>query len=142
MIAVGNREGGYGQNELEALQAFAPVVVEVFLRKKAEVALKERKVRLMRAEEMAHLGHWRYDLATEAFSWSDEMYRIFGLSREDGLYGPTTEQIRKCCHPDDMENCAVYSSPPVSLTAASWNTGSSDPAVRSAMWFQGRGRTG
>jgi signal transduction histidine kinase len=41
MIAVGNREEGYSQNELEALEALAPAIVQAFLRKRAEEALNK-----------------------------------------------------------------------------------------------------
>ena len=41
MIAVANRDGGYSQNELAALEALAPAIVEAFKRKRAENALKK-----------------------------------------------------------------------------------------------------
>ncbi len=41
MIAVGNRDGGYTADELEALEALAPVLVEVFSHKGSETALKK-----------------------------------------------------------------------------------------------------
>lgn len=40
MIAVGNREGGYSQNDLTNLEALAPAIVEAFSRKRAENALR------------------------------------------------------------------------------------------------------
>ena len=43
IVALGNREGGYGQSELEALEALAPAIVEAFLRKRAEKNLEEYK---------------------------------------------------------------------------------------------------
>jgi PAS domain S-box-containing protein len=55
MIAVGNREGGYGRREQETLEVLAPVIVEAFIRKRAEEALKSslsEKDVLMR--ELAH----------------------------------------------------------------------------------------
>jgi PAS domain S-box-containing protein len=39
MIAVANREGGYGQDELEALGTLSGAIVEAFLRKRAESKL-------------------------------------------------------------------------------------------------------
>jgi PAS domain S-box-containing protein len=36
MIAVGNREGGYSQTELEMLETITPIMVEAFLRKRTE----------------------------------------------------------------------------------------------------------
>jgi PAS domain S-box-containing protein len=39
MIGLGNREGGYGPEELEAMEALAPAVAEAFSRKRSEKAL-------------------------------------------------------------------------------------------------------
>jgi hypothetical protein len=39
MIGLGNRDGGYSQQELEALEAITPAIVEAFSRKRAEQAL-------------------------------------------------------------------------------------------------------
>jgi PAS domain S-box-containing protein len=41
LIAVANREGGYTNVELNALEALAPAIVEVFIRKRAEKNLEE-----------------------------------------------------------------------------------------------------
>jgi len=106
MVALANRDGGYSQSELETLEALAPLIVEVFLRKRAELAVTERENRLKHAEELAHLGHWRYDLGTGRITWSDEMYRIFGLRRKSEKLSLALADITRHCHPDDMENCA------------------------------------
>jgi PAS domain S-box-containing protein len=44
MIAVGNRDGGYNEEELETLEALAPSIVESFQRKRAEQALRESEL--------------------------------------------------------------------------------------------------
>jgi PAS domain S-box-containing protein len=82
-------------------------------RKLAEDALKEREGRLRRAEEMAHLGHWRRDLVREQVTWSDEMYRIFGLQPEDALPENRQDRIARFCHPDDLEPCLQSCDPEV-----------------------------
>lgn len=54
-------------------------------------------VELQEAQRVAHLGHWRLDSATGEVSWSEEIFRIFGLdpagpapnlSRHRGLLSP------------------------------------------------------
>jgi PAS domain S-box-containing protein len=102
MIAVSNREGGYSRNELEMLEALAPVIVEVFLRKRAQLALNESERRLRRAEEMAHLGHWSLDARTNRMFWSDELCRIWGMTGE-GASGPAFDELSVFVHPDDLE---------------------------------------
>jgi two-component system CheB/CheR fusion protein len=41
MIAVGNREGGYADEQLEILEFLAPTIMEAFQRKRAELSLKQ-----------------------------------------------------------------------------------------------------
>jgi PAS domain S-box-containing protein len=36
--------------------------------------------RLVEAQHVAHIGSWEWDIATNSIWWSDEMYRLFGLS--------------------------------------------------------------
>ena len=56
MIAVGNREGGYGHEELEILEALAPAVVEAFLRKRAEESLRTTLQRFYTVLSNMHNG--------------------------------------------------------------------------------------
>ena len=63
-------------------------VEEQLLEKEAELtALVERRDEaiswLKIAEEIAHVGHWRFDLSSGELTWSDEMYRIHGVTPED-----------------------------------------------------------
>lgn len=51
-----------------------------------ERQIQERTAALIRSESalhqaqaLAHLGSWRFDLATQEYSWSQELFRIFGL---------------------------------------------------------------
>ncbi len=46
MIAVANRQGGYGPDDIEALEALAPVIAEAFERKRAEDSLRKSESRL------------------------------------------------------------------------------------------------
>ena len=51
LIAVANREGGYGEIELEAVEALAPAIAEAFLRKRAEEKLEEYRRNLEKLVE-------------------------------------------------------------------------------------------
>jgi PAS domain-containing protein len=68
---------------------------------KAEKSLAESKAHLEKAEEIAHLGSWQLDLIDNKLSWSDEVYRIFGL--EPGVFKATYEAFLETIHPDDRE---------------------------------------
>jgi PAS domain S-box-containing protein len=63
--------------------------------------LQESKARLEEAQRVAHVGHWEWDLATDAIAWSDETYRIFGLSPQERPMDLAT--VRSMVHPEDRE---------------------------------------
>ena len=56
MIAVANRVGGYREQDLEALEALALGVVQVFMRKRAERAVRASEERLRQAQKMESIG--------------------------------------------------------------------------------------
>jgi len=91
--------------------AIQVMMQDISERKLVEDALRASEGRLKRAEGMAHLGHWRRDLVNGQMTWSDEMYRIFGLKPEDELPGNRWERIARFCHPDDLESCLLSCDP-------------------------------
>ena len=71
-------------------------------------SLRESEERLERAQKIAHLGSWELDLVNNELSWSDEVYRIFGLQPQE--FGATYEAFLDRVHPDDrMAVDAAYS---------------------------------
>src|SRR5215212_7413965 len=65
------------------------------------VRFTERELReqLEHAEAIAHMGSWRWDLASGAVSWSDELYRIYGPPPRSRPI--TLEFFLSCVHPDE-----------------------------------------
>lgn len=59
----------------------------------------ESENRLNRAEAIANLGSWELDLAQNKLTWSDEVYRIFGLRPQE--FDATYEAFLEAIHPDD-----------------------------------------
>ena len=68
-------------------------------RKAAEAALRASDERLKLAQQIAHLGSWELDLVERRLSWSDEVYRIFGL--EPRAFSATYEAFLDAVHPED-----------------------------------------
>jgi PAS domain S-box-containing protein len=67
--------------------------------RRASEALKQSNERLKRAQQMAHLGSWELDLNTDQLTWSDEIYRIFGLQPQE--FEASYEAFLEAVHPED-----------------------------------------
>jgi PAS domain S-box-containing protein len=74
--------------------------IDITDRKAAEEALRESQQDLSRAQAVAHTGSWRLDVRNNELLWSDETYRIFGISPETPL---TYEAFLAAVHPEDRE---------------------------------------
>jgi len=72
---------------------------EIIERKRAEESLRENEQRLNRSQEIAHLGSWELDLVNNRLTWSDEVYRIFGLHPQE--FGTTYEAFLEAVHSND-----------------------------------------
>ena len=84
---------------------FTAVIRDVTDRNEAVNKLREREMMLERAQRIAHLGSWRYDVARDSVAWSDQMCRIFGLAPGARV---TFDEYIAMIHPDDREvmvNC-------------------------------------
>ena len=64
-----------------------------------EKALRESEASLAEAQRIAHVGHWDYDWLRNNLHWSDEIYRIFGVTKEEseGTFNDYFARI----HPED-----------------------------------------
>jgi PAS domain S-box-containing protein len=57
----------------------AGIAEDITERKQVEDQLKKNERLLAEAQRLAHIGSWNWNLATRTVTWSDELYRIFGL---------------------------------------------------------------
>ena len=85
---------------------FVGTHTDIHHRKQAELALIQVNQTLKKAQEVAHLGNWSYDLNRNKISWSEEVFHIFGLPPEQGE--PSYEEHLTLYHPDDLPQVLEY----------------------------------
>ncbi len=71
-------------------------------------SLRRSEERLKRAQEISHVGSWELDLVDNVLTWSDEVYRIFGIDPHS--FEATYESFLEAVHPEDRSEVdAAYS---------------------------------
>ncbi|MDE3241665.1 MAG: PAS domain S-box protein [Nitrospirota bacterium] len=85
-----------GQGEIYAIGGITTDITE---RKRIEEALQRSEASLAEAQRIACLGNWNWNIVTNELRWSDEIYRMFGLSPKQ--FGATYDAFLACVHPDD-----------------------------------------
>ena len=74
--------------------------LDITERKQAEEAFRSNQFFLRKAQEIGKIGTWELDVVNNVLVWTDECYRIFGVSRDTRL---TYELFLNLIHPDDRE---------------------------------------
>jgi PAS domain S-box-containing protein len=77
------------------------VAVDITARRIAENSLQASEARLRNAQRVAQLGFWDCNLDTGELYWSEEIYRMFGVTADsfDGTY----DAFLNAVHPEDRE---------------------------------------
>lgn len=53
---------------------------DITKRKRAEDELKKKEHLLSESQRIGHIGSWHYELGNQKLTWTDEMYRVYGVS--------------------------------------------------------------
>ncbi|MEG4004604.1 PAS domain S-box protein [Microcoleus sp. Pol11C1] len=80
---------------------FCGVFLDITDRKVAETAIRNSQRQLKEAQRLAHVGNWELDASTETLTWSEELFRIFGL--EPAPIAPNIAEQVALIHPEDLE---------------------------------------
>ncbi len=91
-ISLSPIEGDEGLLVISALR-------DVTARREAEERLRASERQLARAQRVAQLGTWEWDVAADRIEWSENMYRIYGLAPDS--FDRTVQAFLECVHPDD-----------------------------------------
>ena len=71
----------------------------------AAVKIHEAHRIAMMAEQLAGVGHWRYDMRARRYIWSDGVYRIVGLDPNQDL--PSAQDLAQLWAPEDRDRVAA-----------------------------------
>lgn len=67
--------------------------------------LQRRETQLAEAQRIARIGSWEWDVVNDVVTWSDELYRIYGVTPDESFV-PNYQGFLDRMHPDDREVAA------------------------------------
>lgn len=93
-------------SETGALDYVLGVVLDIDQTKQAEAQIRSSEAVLLEAQRIAHIGNWEFDTISQTITWSDELYRMFGM--EPSQSEPTYIEYLQKIHPNDREVLQHY----------------------------------
>jgi PAS domain S-box-containing protein len=88
-------ETGQFEGELILLGA----VTDITERKQAEEALRKSREMLIQTKQLAQVGSWQLDVASNQLTWFEETFRILG--RDPRTFAFSYDEFLKAVHPED-----------------------------------------
>ena len=70
-------------------------------RHEAEEKKRHSELLLAEAQQTAHIGSWEWDVQADRITWSHELYRIYGVKKEDFL--ASYDGFLQLIHPADVD---------------------------------------
>lgn len=70
-------------------------------RKRAEEKLRQSESQLVEAQRLAGLGSWNWDIRNNSITWSEELYRMYGVDPNE--FTPALDEFMKFVHPEDTD---------------------------------------
>lgn len=87
------------KSKQEILNLMKDLETEIIERKRVEKLQNETNKNYAKAQRIAHIGSWEDYLIPGELQWSEEMYNIFGISRNTLL---DWNEVKKCFPADDL----------------------------------------
>src|SRR5438067_2036422 len=88
-----------------AVVGIGGVSSDITQRKATEQALLEQRTLLSESQSLARVGSWEWEPATGRLAWSEEMYRIYGVSRAE--FQPSFQAYLARVRPEDRQMSAT-----------------------------------
>ncbi len=102
LCGLANKKEEYDASDIQQINLFMEGIWGIISRRRAEEGLRVSEYALKRSQTTAHVGHFSWDSTTNKVALSDELYRIFGIEREN-FTGDMNEIINTAVHTDDRE---------------------------------------
>lgn len=92
----------YGHKiEYRGFQALMVSCIDVTEKERRLEEIQQSESKLKEATEIANLGYWRLDYETNKLTWSDEVYKIWGVN--PNKFEVSFDSFFKTIHPEDIE---------------------------------------
>ena len=119
--------GGSSTTEVVQIEEglLAAVIVSLLIlgavlseRTAAERTLQHERAIFAEAQAVAHIGSWEWNLAADRITWSDELFRLYGMAPVPGM---TSASYLEQIHPEDRPRveelfaCALIDAAPFSF---------------------------
>ncbi|MCF8303122.1 MAG: PAS domain S-box protein [Bacteroidales bacterium] len=89
------------EESAKLLETFAKSLAKGLEQRQNEEELKKNRELLSKTQDLAQIGIWEYDLVSDHVTWTDQVYRIFGLNPQE--FGATYQAFLDHVHPDDRK---------------------------------------
>jgi PAS domain S-box-containing protein len=88
-------------NQAGDVENIISIGIDITDQRQAEEDLRTSQDTLAKAQAIAHIGHWDWNILTNGLEWSDETFRIFGLAPQQ--FEATYPAFLEYVHPDDRD---------------------------------------
>ncbi len=83
------------------IEKYVSIRTDITDRKIAEERVRQNEAQLREAQRIARIGTWSLDLRTDRLEWSDIIYEIFEIEKDE--FGASYEAFFAVVHPEDRE---------------------------------------
>jgi len=80
---------------------FTGMIKDITIRKSTEKELLQKQQIILQAQQIAKLGSWEWNINSDEVTWSDEMYEIYGIEKDN--FGASLDAYKALIHSDDLE---------------------------------------